>query len=141
MRLPRRVGGQAGISMTPLIDVVFQLLIFFLVTSHLAQQEVHLDLALPRALSGVRPPQQATPEWIIHVQAGGLITVAGRRWSVAELERHLRERAAEADPEMDVRIRSDRNVPYRLVEPILRACARAGVDRVSFSVLLPAESP
>ena len=38
--------------MTPMIDVTFLLIIFFLVSSHLAQQELQVDLELPAAASG-----------------------------------------------------------------------------------------
>ena len=36
---------------------------------------------------------------------------------------------------LDVRIRSDRTVPYEVIEPLLLACARSGVTRVKFPVL------
>ena len=56
--LPRRpIEVDDEIDMTPMIDVVFQLLIFFLVASHLARQEVQLQLDLPDAGTGQRPTQ------------------------------------------------------------------------------------
>ena len=52
MRVPSNLArGSLGFSMTPMIDVVFLLIIFFLVSSHLAQQEVQLDLDLPAKAS------------------------------------------------------------------------------------------
>ena len=48
MRVPRLAQRSAvGINMTPLIDIVFQLLIFFLVSSRLSQQESQMALPLP----------------------------------------------------------------------------------------------
>ena len=53
MRVPSRVlSHQVGFNMTPMIDVVFQLIIFFLLSSHLAKQETQLPLPLPEAISG-----------------------------------------------------------------------------------------
>ena len=53
MRIPRRLGsGEIGINMTPMIDVVFQLLIFFLVSNHIAKQEAQMPIPLPVADSG-----------------------------------------------------------------------------------------
>jgi len=49
--------GSLGFNMTPMIDVVFLLIIFFLVSSHLAQQETQLELDLPEATSGTRPTE------------------------------------------------------------------------------------
>ena len=48
MRLPQRRPLTAQINMTPMIDVTFQLIIFFLLSSRLAQQEA-LELDLPTA--------------------------------------------------------------------------------------------
>ncbi len=55
MRLPTQQHtdrGRLDVKMTPMIDIVFLLIIFFLVSSHLAKQEVQLDLDLPAAESG-----------------------------------------------------------------------------------------
>ena len=53
MRTPNHTqDGGVHFNMTPMIDVVFLLIIFFLVSSHLAKQEVHLELPLPAADSG-----------------------------------------------------------------------------------------
>ena len=53
MRLPHYPRQRAiQLNMTPLIDVVFLLIIFFLVSSHLARQETQVELDLPTASSG-----------------------------------------------------------------------------------------
>ena len=52
--------GSVSFNMTPMIDVVFLLIIFFLVSSNLAQQEVHLEIDLPDAASGNRPQEDDT---------------------------------------------------------------------------------
>ena len=57
--------------MTPMIDVVFLLIIFFLVSSHLAKQEVQRDLPLPGADSGVDPAADESPRVIINVESTG----------------------------------------------------------------------
>ena len=47
MRLPKyQDRGSLEFNMTPMIDVTFQLIIFFLVSSHLAQQEIQVDVDL-----------------------------------------------------------------------------------------------
>ena len=51
MRVPSNLrSGSLGFNMTPMIDVVFLLIIFFLVSSHLAKQEVQMPLPLARLL-------------------------------------------------------------------------------------------
>ena len=135
MRMPRRnVGGEVGFNMTPMIDVVFQLIIFFLVSSHLAKQEVQLKLPLPVADSGKLIKDDDQPKLTINVLANGALLLAGREVSPAELTPRLTERIADLGRDVEVRIRSDRSVTYRHVEPIMLACARAGIWNVTYAV-------
>lgn len=139
MRAPTmRARGDLGFNMTPMIDVVFQLIIFFLVSSHLARQETQLELNLPDAASGERPGDEDIRRVIVNVlpNAGGQpqIQVGARLVPPDEIQRLVDFEARHAQGKLEVRIRSDRRVPYRTVEPILIACARAGVWKVTFAV-------
>jgi biopolymer transport protein ExbD len=128
---PRR--GQVGINMTPMIDVVFLLIIFFLLSSHLVKQEAQMDLPLPAADSGEEPDSQSQ-RLTLNVTAEGTLLLAGRHVDPAELPDRLRQARAEHGDDVEVRIRSDRRVPYRAISPILLACARAGLWKVTFGV-------
>lgn len=135
MRIPTRpIAAGMGLSMTPMIDVVFLLVIFFLLSSHLARQETQLALPLPSAESGQPDPQPDKPRVTVNVLADGTLLVAGRPVSADELSGRLRERLAERGSALEVRIRGDRGVPYRHVEPILVACTREGIWNVSYAV-------
>ena len=126
--------------MTPMIDVVFQLIIFFLVSSHLVKQEAQLPLKLPLADSGPTAVDEDRPRVIVNVLADGRVLLAGSTLQPGELERRLRhqleqfQRAHGERDDLEVRIRSDRAAPYAQVEPILLSCARAGVWNVTFAV-------
>ncbi|MEX2176426.1 MAG: biopolymer transporter ExbD [Pirellulaceae bacterium] len=135
MRIPSRATtGDVGFNMTPMIDVVFQLIIFFLLSSHLAKQETQLALPLPRADSGQASADNDQPRVTVNVLADGTLLVAGRPVSTEELAAYLRERQGAHGGGLEVRIRADRSVPYRFVEPIMLACARAGIWNVAYSV-------
>jgi biopolymer transport protein ExbD len=125
--------------MTPMIDVVFLLIIFFLVSSHLAQQEVQLDLDLPGAASGRRPDADELRRVVVNVlpeqQAGGYVMVGGRLVGNQELFRLIAYESRRSGRQLEVRIRSDRTVPYRVIEPVMVACARARVWQVAFAVV------
>jgi len=125
--------------MTPMIDVVFLLIIFFLVSSHLASQEVPLDLQLPEASSGGRSADRPRMRITIQVRPDGAIVQAGDRIDLSELGRRLEHEADRGGPDSEIRIRCDRSAPYGTVEPILVACARAGIWNVQFSVLRRAD--
>jgi biopolymer transport protein ExbD len=135
MKIPRRtIASEASINMTPMIDVVFQLIIFFLVTSHFARQEAHLPLPLPAADSAKAIPEDDQPRLVINVTADGTLLFSGRSLSPEDLRQRLAERIAELGKDVEVRIRADRSVPYRHIEPVLLACARAGIWNVNYAV-------
>jgi biopolymer transport protein ExbD len=137
MRLPVQARrGDIGINMTPMIDIVFLLVIFFLVSSHLAKQEVQLALPLPVAETGLAEPEMPRHRVALNVRHDGSLLLAGRSIREDELPARLRGVRAEED-HAEIRIRSDRRVPYRFVEPILRACAEAGIWKVTFAVYRP----
>jgi biopolymer transport protein ExbD len=135
MRVPTNLrSGSLGFNMTPMIDVVFLLIIFFLVSSHLAKQEVQMKLPLPTAESGQESVQDNTPRLTINVLSDGTMMMLGRRVAESDLALRLRDKLRDAGPGIQVRIRSDRGAPYRFVEPIMLACARTGIWDVSFAV-------
>lgn len=135
MKIPRSArSGDSGMNMTPMIDVVFQLIIFFLVSSHLAKQEVQLKLPLPEAASGEQEADPNAPRLTVNVLEDGTLLLAGRAVKSSELSPRLSERLGELGPDVEVRIRSHRDVPYEFVEPLLVACAKAGVWNVTFAV-------
>ena len=140
MRVPSNLArGSLGFNMTPMIDVVFLLIIFFLVSSRLARHEVQLDLDLPEAASGQRPAEEEIRRVVVnvlpHERPEGQIQVGSQVLGVEELTGLIDYESRRAKGELEVRIRSDRRVPYRVIEPILLACGRAGVWNVTFAVL------
>ncbi|MFV2070279.1 MAG: ExbD/TolR family protein [Pirellulales bacterium] len=130
---PRTAGTE--FNMTPMIDVVFLLIIFFLVSSHLASQEVPRDLNLPQASSARQAADRTGRRITIEVLPDGNIVHAGDRIDRAELDRRLRQEANRAGHDLEIRIRCDRSAPYGTIEPVLVACAQAGIWNVHFSVV------
>jgi biopolymer transport protein ExbD len=136
MRVPRQARLRSmGINMTPMIDVIFQLIIFFLVSSHLVRQEAQLELPLPTADTGRAPIESETARQIVlNVLEEGTIQLAGRTVPLADLESRLRRLQQERDGVTEVKIRAHRGVAYRHVEPIMLACHRSGMRQVTYSV-------
>ncbi len=120
--------------MTPMIDVVFLLIIFFLLSSHLARQETQLPLPLPTAASGKAEQDAARPRVTVNVLGDGTLLVASRPITPQELTALLRERHAAHGERLQVRIRADRSVPYPQAEPVMLACVEAGIWDVAFAV-------
>lgn len=127
---PRRL----GFNMTPMIDVVFLLIIFFLVSSHLAKQESQVQLALPVAASGEEDPAISSNRVTINVSETGELTIGNRPIIAAELGERLASARAELGDGMEVRIRSSRLTPYGDVQPIMLACTKQGIWNVTYAV-------
>ncbi len=123
-----------SMNMTPMIDVVFLLIIFFLVSSHLAQQETQLELNLPTALTGDESIETATERVTINLKADGVVLLGAGEASLSELATRLAYERDRADLPIEVRIRADQTIDFGAVKPVLVACAKAGVWDVSFAV-------
>jgi len=136
MRAASNLGrGSVSFNMTPMIDVVFLLIIFFLVSSNLAQQEVHLEVDLPDAAAGNQPRDDDTRRIIINVLSEDRIQVGTEIVTPARLADLIQYESRGAEGKLEVRIRANRRVPYGVFEPILMACIQANVWNVSFAVI------
>ncbi len=116
-----------------MIDVVFLLIIFFLVSSHMAKQENSVELDLPKAASAL--DDAATREtFTVNVLAGGGWQIGGADVDEKTIAQRLRGRIMATSEPLQLRIRTDQNVSYDRLEPVLRAAAVAGVGDIVFAV-------
>ena len=139
MKIPSARGSAVGFNMTPMIDIVFQLIIFFLVSSHLAQSQMQYVFDLPEAKTGqeqlettqtakivinILPPEDENTEYTI--------LLAGENVDISTLKKKLRYETGKQ--QVEIHIRTSQKTPYRVVEPVLTACAQSGVWDVRFAV-------
>lgn len=115
-----------SIDLTPIIDMVFLLLIFFLVTTTYHQVEREMQIALPEAESGA-PISVALRELIVNVATDGSVVVSGRTLTLEEL-RSLVTQAVDANPNQKVTVRADRDASYGLVARVLDIAKASGVS-------------
>ncbi len=113
-------------NLTPLIDIVFLLLIFFMLTSHFVQEEA-LDVALPEARSGA--PSEGESRLTLVIDAQGHYRLDGAEVSEAGLEAALRSALTEREDKA-LRVRGDRDAPLGLAVRLLDAARRAGASGV-----------
>ncbi|MBM4004429.1 MAG: biopolymer transporter ExbD [Planctomycetes bacterium] len=126
------------INMTPVIDMVFLLLIFFLVASRFAEEERHLAVVLPSA-SEAKPLVAAPTELFVNIDAAGDFFVDGRRVNEQELESLLRQSVVNNPSTQSVIIRADKKVALERVVVVMNLCNRTGVH--GYSVATADESP
>ena len=136
MKAPRyKPSRKFGFNMTPMIDVVFLLIIFFLVSSHLAQRENRIEVDLPMAASGEDDTPSSSPRVTVTVLADGTVLLAGKPIALVDLSARLKSRRLQSGDQVELRIRSDRRALYQIIEPVLSSAAEAGVWNVTFAVL------
>ncbi len=123
-----------GFNITPMIDITFLLVIFFLVASHWSRQEIDVELNLPTAQSGREPIDDQTPRVTVNVLADGATMLGGQHVERDELAARLRVENAKHDGGLEVRLRADRDTPFAHIEPVLKTCADAGITNANFSV-------
>ncbi|MEQ8850348.1 MAG: biopolymer transporter ExbD [Phycisphaerales bacterium] len=114
------------IELTPIIDMVFLLLIFFLVATTFQQTERELSIALPDS-EAAGPITMQLREIVINVTNEGAIIVGGRTVGIEDLRAIVTD-AVKANAEQKVSIRGDKDVPYGTVARVLDVCKAAGVD-------------
>lgn len=124
-----------GVPLTPMIDVVFLLLCFFVTSQIFAQWETEIDVALPTAQTG-EIPQRLPGEVIINVLADGSTVVNGQRLADEEL-RGMMDRLVQLFPGQPVLLRADKATEYEHVVRVLDSCRQADIWNISFATLAP----
>ena len=127
---------EAGIHLdfVPMVDVLFNLLIFFLLATTIAQVERETQVALPFA-SAATPISAALREIIVNVDAEGRMIVAGRPIE-AEALRGMIQGAVEANPEQKVSVRGDKATAYQNIVGVLDICKASGVQEPYLDTVL-----
>jgi biopolymer transport protein ExbD len=120
-----RLGG--GLELTPMIDIVFLLMIFFLVASKLEEADRSIDVVLPQA-SAARPLTRQPREFIINIDRTGGYFAGATPITLPELTTRLRQLAADNPTGQKVVVRADENVLHKFVVGAMNACVQAGIE-------------
>ena len=129
---PSRRSRSALVDMTPLIDVVFLLLIFFMVSTTFDRQ-TQLKVDLPQA-SAVPEEQEKKRIIEVVVDSRGHFYIDNQELvshDVETLKRALKK-AAEGSLDMPVQVSSDRQAPFQAVIMVMDAAGQLGMSRLSF---------
>ncbi len=124
----------AKLQMSPLIDMVFLLVIFFMTASHMSSSK-NMDLNIPTASNG-NVPRERPDRWTVNVLADGTVFSGQTSVTLDELRRLVAVRV-KADPETKVYLRADKATPHKTVRQVMNAMAEAGVGDFIFGVFAP----
>lgn len=134
MRFGRRLQEEAdAVPLTPLIDIVFLTLIFFIVTTMYNRLESEVDITLPTAATATQDVR-TQGEIFINVRADGGIVVNERQMDLPELQQVL-NRVAEYFPGGAVIIRGDHAAMLGRAIEVLDCCRKADIQNVAFAAL------
>lgn len=123
----------SNLSMTPLIDVVFLLIIFFLVATKFEEEEREMDVLLPEASEAM--PLTSTPKEIfVNVDKDGTYYVAGKQLNEDGLLDVLREAADRNPGRQKVIIRADKQCVWQYVVAVMNQCNRAQIFDYTVSI-------
>ena len=122
-RLPR------GINLTPMLDLIFNLLFFFILATRVRDANLQMEVTLPASTTGDEAPAQTTqPPPSLTIDEHGRIVYKGRAMAEAEVRLELHHLAREG--EREIVVRGDRAVPYGRVVTVMDLCKEAGLQAV-----------
>lgn len=148
IRKPRTLE-DVKMDMTPMIDVVFNLIIFFMLITQMVTIE-RAELELPRADEAQEEQAQDKKQLVINIfrqqtDDGKWIEISGALYSWPELAQLLYEESqnsfdeAEDVSERQVLIRGDRDTPYRMVQRVMLECSKQKIYKISFAAKIQEE--
>ena len=111
------------INLTPLIDVIFLLLIFFLVAARLDEADREMQVPLPTAASAM-PMVSEPSELIVNIDQAGNYFVGGKLLDAAALEQTIRQAMADNPTNTSVLIRAHRRVELQSPVTAMDICQR-----------------
>ena len=121
---------EVEIDMSSMIDMVFLLLIFFIVASVVVDMDKPI-VALPSA-SAAKVSEDTTGRMQVSVDRTEQIYVGSEKVTLDEF-RTLVTAELEADPNVRIFLRADREVPYGVTQSLMKACSRLGAMDLIFA--------
>jgi len=138
MQFRRQTNSEVNVNLTPLIDVVFLLLIFFMVSTTFTK-ETHIDLDLPQASGEPLVNQPSQLEIVINAQ--GAYAINGQALVNNQLDTlmaALRD-SAENPKDIPLIITADAATPHQAVVTAMDAAGQLGFSRLSLTTMEPAK--
>ncbi len=122
-----------GLNLTPLIDVVFLLLVFFMLTAHFVEERA-LDVDLPEAEANAAEAEP--PQVEIIITADGNLLLNGKKTEPEALEAGLRDALSTPGPGT-VQLRGDRAAHLGLAVQVMDAARKVGAKSMDIVTLQP----
>lgn len=119
------------LNLTPMIDIVLLLVIFFMVGTQFTDTERHYEIALP-TVTEARPLTGTPDEMVVNVSQTGDVFLGDKLVNFEKLEQELVAAVGRYSGQAVV-IRGDREIPYQTVMTLLNTCQKAGVNNIQLA--------
>ena len=134
MARKRKVKGEDGaMNMTPMIDVVFQMIIFFVTTADLDRVAFDENIRLALSPHGPAIEQKDPREITIEIDRSGRVQLGRVPVSIGQLRDIMRKTVSEWGQTIPVIIRADGETRHSDVRQVMDACSAAGIWKISFA--------
>lgn len=120
MRVPTTEDEAEGMNLTPMIDVLFLLLIFFIVATQFAEDEKELETQLAE-VAEAQPLASPPQELVVNVMHDGEYRISGKPYTEAELAALIHQQSI-ANPHQSVQIRTDERAPFKYPARVMGIC-------------------
>lgn len=118
------------VPMTPLVDIIFILIVFFLVATTFTTKERDLKIKLPEGTEGEKIEKNIEP-YVINIRASGVVVVRERILNMKELAADLRQHVLHGRKKVE--IRGDADCRHRNVMGVMNLCKRLGITDYSLT--------
>jgi biopolymer transport protein ExbD len=125
-----------SMDMTPMIDCVFQLMIFFIVTFKLDNDQINEKIELAKSPNGPKIEEKIPGTMIVEVDDKGALTI-GRVPLNEDMLYGIIKQAGNriGNNNVQILLRADKRTKHVYVKRAMDACTRAGVWRIQFAAL------
>lgn len=131
MKLKLPAMEDVGFQMAPMIDIVFQLMIFFMCASHL-----HITLDNPQINVPVAPnstiPEQLDERRYVTIKADGTILLSGTAVTLDQVRAEI-TKATKVQPDIRIFLRADAQLRHKDVREVMQALADGGASDIIFA--------
>lgn len=138
MKFRRTARPEEGINLTPLIDVVFLLLIFFMVSTTFTK-ETHLELDLPEASAAPMPEDSARIEIVVNAEGGYAVNGRGLINKQLDTLKAAIEQSANGNNQLPLTITADARSPHQAVVTAMDAAGQLGFAKLSITTRNPSD--
>jgi biopolymer transport protein ExbD len=128
-----------GFQLAPMIDIIFLLLAFFIVTYQMTDNEKVMEISLPAASEG-KAKERDNLEKVINIHADGRIVIDQKPYTLDELQTKMGN-LVRVNKSQPIRVRGDEETAYKHIVDVINRCSKAGIWNISFATGAPKQKP